>query len=109
MWGVAEIDKYMRTAFEFKKMFPTFVLGFDMVQEEDYFKTMLDMAPAFVKKDELEKEFGVELPYVFHGGESLFSIQNDNLFDLILLETKRIGHGTNLSQHSYLLETIRNL
>jgi len=47
------------------------------------------------------------MPFVFHGGESLHSIANTNLFDLLLLDTKRIGHGINLIQHSYLMEIVK--
>ena len=32
------------------------------------------------------------------GGESLKFLENDNLFDLLLLKTKRIGHGINLAK-----------
>lgn len=41
------------------------------------------------------------------GGESLQSIKNTNLFDVILLDTKRIGHGLNLNFHSYLLDVVK--
>jgi len=47
------------------------------------------------------------LPFVFHGGESLKYRDNNNLIDIILLGTKRIGHGLNLSKHSYLLDLVR--
>jgi len=32
---------------------------------------------------------------------------NENLIDLILLNSKRIGHGVNLAKHSYLMDIIR--
>jgi len=41
-----------------------------------------------------------------HGGETLSSY-NENLYDLILLNSKRIGHGINLSVHSNLLDTVK--
>lgn len=56
---------------------------------------------------QFEKEIGVTLPFVFHGGETLHTLTNTNLFDVLLLGSKRIGHGINLAQHSYLLEKIK--
>ena len=43
----------------------------------------------------MEKVYNVELPFYFHDGES--TLPSDiNLYDAILLHTKRIGHGVNL-------------
>ena len=40
-------------------------------------------------------EVGLELPFLFHAGETLGdgSAADNNLYDAILLGTKRIGHG----------------
>ena len=40
------------------------------------------------------------MPYFLHAGESLNSIDNKNLYDAILLDSQRIGHGLNLVQHA---------
>ena len=53
------------------------------------------LSKVLIRKEEYEKEEGVELPFVLHGGESL-NLSTESLFDLILLKTKRIGHGLNL-------------
>ncbi|KAL4505323.1 hypothetical protein ABPG72_002385 [Tetrahymena utriculariae] len=108
MWDVNQVEQYMRDALIAKKHHPELICAFDMVQEEDAFKTMIELAPALIKMKEMQAEIGVELPFVFHGGESLHTLKNTNLFDVLLLGTKRIGHGINLSQHSYLLEKIKN-
>lgn len=34
-------------------------------------------------------------------------LNNSNLVDLLLLETKRIGHGINLIHHAYLMDYIK--
>ncbi|KAL4482851.1 hypothetical protein ABPG74_018877 [Tetrahymena malaccensis] len=107
MWDLSQIEQYMRNALTAKKNYPELICGFDMVQEEDSFKTMLEIAPALIKMKEMQDEFGVELPFVFHGGESLDTLTNINLLDILILGSKRIGHGINLAQHSYLLEKIK--
>ena len=42
-----------------------------------------------------QKELGLEIPFIFHAGETLGdgSPADMNLYDAILLGTKRIGHG----------------
>lgn len=67
MWDCNQIEQYMRDALVAKKHHPDMICAFDMVQEEDAFKTMVEMAPALIKMKELQAEVGVELPFVFHG------------------------------------------
>ena len=66
-WDLKQIDDYLRLSVQAAKLFPDLVKGFDMVMEEDKYKTMLEMSKVFLKKADYEKEFGVTLPYVFHG------------------------------------------
>ena len=47
------------------------------------------------------------MPLFLHGGESLDSLGNTNLYDIILLKCKRVGHGISLVHHSYLLDMIK--
>ena len=44
---------------------------------------------------ERQKELGVHVPFIFHAGETLGdgSAADMNLYDAILMGTKRIGHG----------------
>ncbi|KAL4472248.1 hypothetical protein ABPG72_013881 [Tetrahymena utriculariae] len=108
MWDLNQIEQFMRDALTAKKNYPDLICGFDMVQEEDAFKNILEIVPALIKMKEMQAEIGVELPFVLHGGESLHTLTNTNLLDILILGTKRIGHGINLAQHSYLLEKIKN-
>lgn len=59
------------------------------------------MAEILIKKDKYCKDANIELDFVLHGGESL-NYSNQNLFDLILLKTKRIGHALNLTKVYFL-------
>lgn len=44
---------------------------------------------------ERQKELGLDVPLILHAGETLGDgdITDDNVYDAILLGTKRIGHG----------------
>ena len=43
----------------------------------------------------MQQEAGVEIPFIFHAGETLGdgTEADMNIYDAILLGTKRIGHG----------------
>ncbi|MBS1491932.1 MAG: hypothetical protein JST55_00395 [Bacteroidetes bacterium] len=86
---------YIDTAFAIKKKYPNLLVGFDLVGEEDAGHTTDYFLNEFFKKDSLEKVYNLSLPFYFHDGES--TLPSDlNLYDAILLKTKRIGHGVNL-------------
>lgn len=54
-----------------------------------------DYVEPLLRFKQRQKELGIEIPFLFHAGETLGdgSPADDNLFDAILLGTKRIGHG----------------
>lgn len=46
-------------------------------------------------------------PHNLIGGQSLSNFSNTNIIDMILMDTKRIGHGYNLTNHAYLMEYVK--
>lgn len=69
--------------------------GFDLVGHEDPLHPLiyyLDPLRRFVERQE---EMGIRIPFIFHAGKTLGdgSPADMNLYDAILLGTKRIGHG----------------
>lgn len=62
-----------------------------MVNEEDVTPPILTFVPEIIDGKMRDKKGG-ELPCFFHCGET-HDRSNENLFDAVLLETKRIGHG----------------
>jgi adenosine deaminase CECR1 len=67
-------------------MFPGLMSGMDLVNEEDGTPPILD----FIK--ELLNAKDENVPFLLHAGETNEK-KNSNLYDSILLGTKRIGHG----------------
>lgn len=59
------------------------------------------------------KKRNVEIPFLFHAGESLLDTggttdpNNSNLFDAVVLDAKRIGHGFSLMKHPHLVEKFK--
>ena len=70
-------------------------LGFDLVGAEDSLKPLIYYAEHLLRFRQRQKEEGVDIPFIFHAGETLGDgTEADlNLYDAILLGTKRIGHG----------------
>ncbi|TNV71978.1 hypothetical protein FGO68_gene16774 [Halteria grandinella] len=77
------------------------IVGFDLVNEEDFTPPIQD----FVKLIFNEAKNG-DFPLIFHAGESMDN-KNENLYDAIILGTKRIGHGFNLALHPLLQQQVK--
>jgi len=59
------------------------------------------------------KDLNLEIPFMFHAGETLLDTggskdpANSNLYEAVLLNSKRIGHGFALMKHPKLVEKFR--
>jgi len=82
------------------------IMGFDLVAEEDPNHRTLDYLDVWMKLKEWEERNGVNLPLYFHDGESN-DRNNTNVFDAVMLGSKRIGHGTNLYFFPVLYDLIK--
>lgn len=84
-------------------------LGFDLVGEESKPKPLKDFIPQFLEFQSNCKEAKVEIPFLFHCGETLEtgSETDENLLDALLLKSKRIGHGFALARHPYIMERMK--
>jgi len=100
------IWKEMEDVFSSRQKFPDLLRGFDLVAEEDNGHSTLFHAKEFLKLDSLEAAHDVHLPLYLHDGESNWC-SVDNLYDAVLLDTKRIGHGFNLFRFPKLLELVK--
>lgn len=72
-----------------------FLVGFDLVGEEDSGHTTEFFLPDWLKLKAYLEQQETTLPFFFHDGESDWP-KDDNLYDAYLLGSKRIGHGFNL-------------
>lgn len=71
-----------------------FLIGFDLVNEEDRAMPLKAFAPMLLK---VKKRFP-DMKLYIHGGESINS-SNENLIDAYLLGVSRVGHGLNLYRY----------
>ena len=93
-----------------KQKYPHLISGFDFVGQEDPGRTLADLTPLVFWFRKKCMEAGVEIPFFFHAGECLGDGDgtDNNLFDAILLGTRRIGHGYSLYKHPLLIDMVKD-
>lgn len=105
----ADIVDSMKECIAAKQSFPDLISGFDLVGQEDMGRPLVDLVPVlfWFRKQCAEEE--VDIPFFFHAGECLGDgdATDHNLFDAILLGTRRIGHGFSLYKHPLLIDLIK--
>lgn len=80
------------------------VVGFDLVNEEDYHAPLDEfLEQILTAREEMGKD---KLQFYFHAGESN-ARSNQELYDAILLNAKRIGHGFALIRHPKLIQMVK--
>ncbi|KAL2136431.1 hypothetical protein VTI74DRAFT_3664 [Chaetomium olivicolor] len=106
-----QVGEALHQCFQFKldKKFSNYIAGFDLVGEESKGKPLKDFRQQFLRFQALCKAANVEIPFLFHCGETL-DIGTDtdgNLLDALLIGSKRIGHGFALPRHPYIMEKMK--
>ena len=90
-----KISEELVTAYQLRKKYPEFIKGFDLVAEEDNGHTTLFFDSVWLMRDSLQQVYGIDMPLYLHDGESN-SRDVQNVYDAVVLGSKRIGHGFNL-------------
>jgi adenosine deaminase CECR1 len=99
----------MNQCIEMKLEFPELIAGYDFVGQEDLGRPLSDLSPLLFYFRKKCAESGVDIPFFFHAGETLGDGDSvdENLFDAILLGTRRIGHGFSLYKHPLLIDMVK--
>ncbi len=93
-------------AYRMRSKYPNLIKGFDLVAEEDQGHTTLYFLDTWLKMDSLQQAYGIDMPLYLHDGESSW-VSSQNLYDAVLLNCRRIGHGFNLFRFPQLMEQVR--
>ncbi|KAF2820534.1 Metallo-dependent hydrolase [Ophiobolus disseminans] len=104
-----QVIKSMKDCIDMKLEFPRLIAGYDLVGQEDLGRPLSDLAPELFWFRKACAEEGVDIPFFFHAGETLGDgdAVDENLFDAILLGTRRIGHGFSLYKHPLLIDMVK--
>ncbi|CAE7153663.1 unnamed protein product [Rhizoctonia solani] len=86
---------HLENCMALKQEFPDLVAGFDLMDPEDTSHPLLHHAESLLWFQDECKKRGLDIPFVFHAGETLNDggAADSNLYDALLLGSKRIGHG----------------
>ena len=93
----------------FKQEWPEYIAGFDLVGEESMGKPLHAFMPELLEFQQACDEVGVSIPFLFHCGETLDkgTAVDGNLYDALLLRSKRIGHGFALPNHPHVMQAMK--
>ncbi|KAI8710817.1 A-deaminase domain-containing protein [Fusarium sp. LHS14.1] len=105
-----QIREALDECLAFKKEWPQWIAGFDLVGEESKGRPIKDFVPELIAFQEKCADQNVEIPFLFHCGETLdMGTDTDgNLVDALLLKSKRIGHGFALPKHPYIMQLMKD-
>lgn len=100
----------MKQCIEAKLAHPDLISGYDLVGHEDPGRPLADLTPVLFWFRKKCAEAGVTIPFFFHAGETLGSGNeaDQNLFDAILLGTRRLGHAFSLYKHPLLMSMAKD-
>lgn len=92
-----------------KIAFPHLISGYDLVGQEDKGRPLKGLLPELFWFRQQCSLSDVEIPFFFHAGECLGdgNDTDQNLYDAILLGTRRIGHGFSLYKHPILIDLVK--
>ncbi|XP_074032961.1 adenosine deaminase-like [Leptinotarsa decemlineata] len=98
------LASYVYTFRKLKKKYANFVAGFDLVGQED---KGMPLSSFVTQLKEMKLKYGAN--FFFHAGETNWYGESTdfNLFDAILLNTTRIGHGYALLKHPLAMKMIK--
>ncbi|EKM55051.1 uncharacterized protein PHACADRAFT_255384 [Phanerochaete carnosa HHB-10118-sp] len=104
-----DLEWYLEDCLALKQAFPHLLAGFDLVGHEDLLRPLIDYLVPLQRFVARQRELGLDIPFIFHAGETLGdgTAADMNLYDALLLGTKRIGHGFSLIKHPELMKICR--
>lgn len=104
-----KIVEDMDACIAIKMAYPHLVSGYDLVGQEDGGRPLKDLLPELFWFRKQCAQEGIDIPFFFHAGECLGdgSDTDQNLFDAVLLGTRRIGHGFSLYKHPLLIDMVK--
>ncbi|KAL7940322.1 hypothetical protein V8C42DRAFT_356331 [Trichoderma barbatum] len=104
-----DVEVALDECIAFKKKWPQWIAGFDLVGEEAKGHIINFFVPKLLEFRQKCAKQNLDIPFLFHCGETLdMGTETDgNLVDALLLGSKRIGHGFALAKHPYIMQQMK--
>jgi len=103
-----QVRDALNQCIEMKQEWPDYVAGFDLVGEEAYAEKfpLAHFVDEFTDFKEKCEELGLDIPFLFHCGETPDDLEG-NLNTALALGSKRVGHGYALPKKLDVLEDMK--
>lgn len=108
---------------QMKKKYPKLIAGFDIAAEEDAGHSTLYYIEELLNIQRLAKQENISFPYFLHNGETDWPLgnyslheknsekseipYNENMYDVLLLKSKRVGHALSLIKNPFLMKKFK--
>ncbi|CZT40932.1 related to CECR1 protein [Rhynchosporium secalis] len=104
-----QVEASLNECIELKLKFRSLLCGFDLVGHEEMGNELRHFVPEFLAFRKKCDTQNLDLPFLFHCGETLEvgGKVDGNLFDAVLLNSKRIGHGYAIARHPVIMEKFK--
>lgn len=89
-----------------KEKYPHLIAGFDMVNEEEYTPEISEFMPSILGAQKDKNKAINNMQCFFHAGET-HDQEISNIHDSVLLNSKRIGHGFQLTLFPNLVKEVK--
>ncbi|CAE6452842.1 unnamed protein product [Rhizoctonia solani] len=102
---------YLEDCMALKTEFPDLIAGFDFLGPEHRGRPLAYYIEPLMWFQQETKKRELDIPFIFLVGEPMGdeAKADSNLYDALLLGTKRIGHGVNLAKHPLLMQMTREM
>jgi adenosine deaminase CECR1 len=100
---------YLEDCLQLAHAHPDLIIGFDAVGHEDPLIRLREYVPELLRFKQRQIEEGLYIPLILHAGETLGdgTGTDENLYDALLLGSKRLGHAYSLPKHPELMKLCR--
>ncbi|KAL2812518.1 hypothetical protein BJX63DRAFT_245280 [Aspergillus granulosus] len=104
-----DIGLSMKQCILTKQKFPDLISGFDLFGMESHERPLNDLLPILFWFRGRCADEGLDIPFIFHAGQTLGDGDqtDDNLFDAVLLGSRRISQPLSLYKHPLLIDLIK--
>ncbi|KDN36304.1 hypothetical protein RSAG8_10926, partial [Rhizoctonia solani AG-8 WAC10335] len=108
-FGKEKLYWYLEDCMALKTEFPDLIAGFDFLGPEDIGNPLAYYIEPLIWFQKETKKRGLNIPFIFLVGDAMGEKgrADNNLYDALLLGTKRIGHVLNLVRHPLLMQLVK--
>ncbi|KAK6584645.1 hypothetical protein PZA11_002869 [Diplocarpon coronariae] len=105
----AAILEDMKLCLRAKQLYPSTISGYDLVGPEDQGRTLLSLSPLLLWFQSQCRLLNLSIPFFLHAGECVGSgdTTDGNLYDALLLNSRRLGHAFSLYKHPLLIDLVK--